>query len=76
MDPISKILKIFKVFVGFCRLFIGSYTINPDRPYLAPLLALVFFMGFCRFLMGIKGFDGGLWGLKGFMGFESCYRFL
>ena len=29
--------------------FIGSYTIHPDRHYLAPLLALVFFVGFYCF---------------------------
>ena len=39
---LGTILKIFKVFIGF-------YTIHPDGPYLAPLLALVFFVGFYGF---------------------------
>ena len=43
---VFEVFKIFKIFIGFYRFFIGSYTIHPDRPYLAPLLALVFFVGF------------------------------
>ena len=58
---VFKIFKIFigfyRLFMGFYPaeprrvnldlwVFIGSYTIHPDRPDLAPLLALVFFVGF------------------------------
>ena len=42
---------LLKAFMSFYRSyrFIGSYTNHPDRPYLSPLLALVFFMGFTVF---------------------------
>jgi hypothetical protein len=51
------------------KAFICFYTIHPDRPYFPPLLARVF----DGFLMV---FDGGLWGVKVFLGFKSNYRSL
>ena len=65
---IFVVVEVYVV-LGFLRFHIGSYTIHPDGPYLAPLLALVFFVGYYGSYWGIKVFDGGLWGLKGFMGF-------
>ena len=77
------VLGVFVVLIvialGFYRPLVGFIfflTIHPDRPYLAPLLALVLFMGFYGQLWFFCVFDGGLWGFYYFYLFlQTSYRF-
>ena len=69
---VFEVFVIFKILIGI----MGFYTTHPDRPHLAPLLALAFLGGFDGCFNVLKMFlNGKLWNLKGFMGFLSSSFF-